>query len=247
MTTKNTRRGNTQIVKNDGVICPPCGESVAGATKEGQNWKKSLCSNLMEVLPQSGKTNFITLLWHYVPLPPRRGEDNEVITSLPQRRGLTHGFTLIELLVVVLIIGILAAVALPQYQFAVEKARMSEARLLLNEVYKGYQLCVLEHGKPGSDTEPCGKGLLDEIDISLPGEVIDCENESERCVVTKGWVYEWDGASLYANRMDSYEGDVAENQYFLSMSIDDEIINCVNGTNTWFCPKLCGSDKCEVK
>lgn len=55
------------------------------------------------------------------------------------------GFTLIELLVVVLIIGILSAIALPQYQKAVTRSRMAEQFTLLGSIYPAAQACLLEN------------------------------------------------------------------------------------------------------
>ena len=56
------------------------------------------------------------------------------------------GFTLIELLVVVLIIGILASVALPQYNKAVRKARVAEIKTVLNAAEKSVDAYLLENG-----------------------------------------------------------------------------------------------------
>ena len=59
-------------------------------------------------------------------------------------------FTLIELLVVVLIIGILAAIALPQYEKAVYKSRLAEAMINIKAIENCFDEYVLTNGLPTS-------------------------------------------------------------------------------------------------
>ena len=64
----------------------------------------------------------------------------------PSGMTLCDGFTLIELLVVVLIIGILAAVAVPQYQKAVEKSKAAQALSFLKTVVQAEESFYMANG-----------------------------------------------------------------------------------------------------
>ncbi len=105
------------------------------------------------------------------------------------------GFTLIELLVVVLIIGILSAVALPQYTKAVEKSRIAEAESVLKAMREQLELLMLEDGGNChySDTG------FDSFAVQPPGTVQQGGDCPERwCSKTKNWYYSLDGCEAVA-------------------------------------------------
>ena len=89
------------------------------------------------------------------------------MTLCDERRG---GFTLIELLVVVLIIGILSAVALPQYTLAVEKTRAAEAMVHLKAIQQAADLCALANPGADGDSSLCRYMTLG---LNIPGVVFE--------------------------------------------------------------------------
>ena len=131
---------------------------------------------------------------------------------VPGRLG---GFTLIELLVVVLIIGILAAIAVPQYQKAVLKARASEALLQGKALLAAEKAYVLSNGAMTED--------LDALDVTFPA------NAGWTCYTSEWCAY---------LRLNSYGIRYEVNTYFYR---DQPSLWCVANVTFPLAEQICAS------
>jgi len=155
------------------------------------------------------------------------------------------GFTLIELLVVVLIIGILAAMAMPQYFKAVERSRMAEAVTLMDSAVKAQRRKLMQTNRYASRFEG--------LDVSPKGAAGDRyftkgDPETGRggngfliLLVLRGLNTGFVQASRVIN---GSLGNPLQYQYTLSRFYQSDNVTCIghNTAGQELCADFCGID-----
>ena len=144
-------------------------------------------------------------------------------------------FTLIELLVVVLIIGILAAIALPQYQKAVEKARFTQYRVLADSLVSAVQAYYLANSEWPSQ--------LSDLEVELPGGMTDTsiykgsckENSNLYCCLTKPSFHGQYGG-IWCGKFDS--SIIYHRKYSDDNGIAANAVQCFETGNTNICSSM---------
>lgn len=115
-------------------------------------------------------------------------------------------FTLLELLVVVLIIGILAAIALPQYKYSKYRTEYAELETIVKTLAQAGEMYYLTHNEfPNS---------FDQLDVEFPGN-ITTENSSSNYTYRYYGGFPNKGHNLNVNSAGSWYATNAHNSFVI--------------------------------
>ena len=129
---------------------------------------------------------------------------------------MNQGFTLIELLVVVLIIGILAAIALPQYEAVIEKSRMTEAMVNMKAIADAVQR--FDQANPGEAVY----SFSNIADVDLKGG----SKTSSRTFQTNLFTYTLENKKMDTGKVTAVRKDGDDTLYTLTLSYDGATRGC---------------------